>query len=79
VEGGIAYLGYVYVVYQHFKVRSDKAIYAGDHITGKADIAKGKGVPASVTMLVDGAPLGEGIREATPLITALGKDRCWGE
>ena len=28
--------------------------------TGKADIANGKGVPASVTLLVDGAPVGKG-------------------
>jgi hypothetical protein len=44
-----------------------QAIPEGDHIfsfefkpTGKADIAKGKGVPASITLLVDGAPVGKG-------------------
>jgi hypothetical protein len=56
------------------KCDPDKAIHEGDHIfsseinpTGKAEIAKGKGVPASVTLLVDGAPLGEGVRESTHL------------
>ena len=28
--------------------------------TGKADIAKGKGVPGSITLLLDGAPVGKG-------------------
>jgi arylsulfatase len=72
VQDGKLTYGYISVVDQRSKVQSGKAIHEGDNIfsfefnpTGKADIAKGKGVPASVTLLVDGAPLGEGVREST--------------
>ena len=53
--------GYNYVADQRFKVQSNSAIPEGDHIfsfeftpTGKADIAKGKGVPANIKLFVDG-------------------------
>jgi arylsulfatase len=72
VQVGKLTYGYIYAVAQRFKVQSDKAILEGDHIfsfefnpTDKAEIAKGKGVPASVTLLVDGARLGERVREST--------------
>ena len=52
VQNGKLTYGYNYVADQRFKVQSDKGIPEGDHIfsfefkpTGKADIAKGKGVP----------------------------------
>jgi hypothetical protein len=67
VEDGKLTYGYNYVAAQRFKVRSDKAIPEGDHIfsveftpTGKPDIAKGKGVPATITLFVDGKPVGKG-------------------
>ena len=54
VQGGKLTYGYNYVADQRFKVQSDRSIPEGDHIfsfefkpTGKADIAKGKGVPAT--------------------------------
>ena len=71
---------------QRFKVQSDNAIPEGDHIfsfefkpTGKADIAKGKGVPAEVTLLVDGAPVGKGDLPVTiPLSLGLSAGVCVG-
>jgi len=86
VQGGKLTYGYNYVADQRFKVQSDKAIPEGDHIfsfefkpTGKADIAKGKGVPASVTLLVDGAPVGKGDLPVTiPLSLGLSAGVCVG-
>jgi arylsulfatase len=60
--------GYNYVADQHFKVQSNGGgVPEGDHIfsfeftpTGKPDIAKGKGVPARVKLLIDGKEVGSG-------------------
>jgi arylsulfatase A-like enzyme len=67
VQDGRLTYGYNYVADQHFKVQSDAAIPEGSHIfsfefipTGKPDIAKGKGVPATVKLFVDGKPVGTG-------------------
>jgi arylsulfatase len=67
VQGGKLVYGYNYVADQRFKVQSASAIPEGDHIfsfeftpTGKPDIAKGKGVPATVKLFVDGKPIGSG-------------------
>jgi arylsulfatase len=73
--------GYNYVADQRFKVQSNGAgIPEGDHIftfeftpTGKADIAKGKGVPAKIKLLVDGKSVAEGDLPVTiPLSLGLG-------
>jgi arylsulfatase len=67
VEDGKLTYGYNYVADQHFKVQADSAIPEGDHIfsfeftpTGAPDIAHGRGVPANIKLLVDGAPVGTG-------------------
>jgi arylsulfatase len=75
VDGGFAFYvkdgrltyGYNYVADQRFRVTSDSVIPAGDHIfsfefipTGKPDIAKGRGVPATIKLFVDGQPVGTG-------------------
>ena len=94
VDGGFAFYvqadkltyGYNYVADQRFKVQSDGAIPEGDHIfsfefkpTGKADIDRGKGVPASVTLLVDGEPVGKGDLPVTiPLSLGLSASVCIG-
>jgi hypothetical protein len=86
VQGGKLTYGYNCVADQRFKVQSDKAVPEGDHIfsfefkpTGKADIAKGQGVPASVTLLVDGAPVGKGDLPVTiPLSLGLSAGVCVG-
>jgi arylsulfatase A-like enzyme len=59
--------GYNYVADSYFKVESNQPLPSGRHIfsfqfepTGPADIAKGKGTPAKITLLVDGKPVGEG-------------------
>jgi hypothetical protein len=79
-DGRLTY-GYNYVADQRFKVESkDKAIPEGDHVfsfeftpTGKPDIAKGKGVPANIKLLVDGKVVGEGDLPVTiPLSLGLG-------
>jgi arylsulfatase len=48
-------------------VQSDAAIPEGEHVfsfefkpTGKPDIPNGKGVPAKITLYVDGEPVGQG-------------------
>jgi arylsulfatase len=86
VQGGKLTYGYNYVAEQRFKVQSDKSIPEGDHIlsfefkpTGKADIAKGKGVPASITLLVDGASVGKGnLPVSIPLSLGLSAGVCVG-
>jgi len=86
VQGGKLTYGYNYVTQQHFKVQSDKPIPEGDHIfsceftpTGKADISKGKGVPAKITLLLDGAPVGGGDLPVTiPLTIGLAGGICVG-
>ncbi|MGE0848790.1 MAG: arylsulfatase [Hyphomicrobiaceae bacterium] len=66
-DGKLTY-GYNYVADRRFKVQSNgKGIPEGNHIfsfefepTGKADVAKGRGVPARIKLLVDGKPIAEG-------------------
>ena len=62
-DGQLTY-GYNYVADQRFVVRADGKVPAGDHIlsfefepTGKPDIAKGRGAPGTITLLVDGDPI----------------------
>ena len=86
VQGGKLIYGYNYVAERHFKVQSDKPIPEGDHIfsvqfapTGPADIPKGKGVPAKITLLIDGAPVGSGDLPVTiPLSIGLAGGVCVG-
>jgi arylsulfatase len=67
-------------------VQSDKALPEGDHIfsfefkpAGAADIAKGKGVPATITLFVDGTPVGRGDLPVTiPLSLGLAAGVCVG-
>ena len=67
VQDGKLTYGYNYVADQRFKVQSDRPLPEGDHIfsfefrpTGAADVSKGRGVPATITLFVDGAPVGHG-------------------
>jgi arylsulfatase len=86
VQNGKLTYGYNYVADQRFKVQSDTAIPDGDHIfsfeftpTGKADISKGKGVPASIKLFVDGSPVGSGNLPVTiPLQLGLAAGVCVG-
>ncbi len=87
VQDGKLTYGYNYVAEQHFKVQSASgAIPEGEHIlsfeftpTGKPDIAKGKGVPAKVTLFVDGKPVGSGDLPVTiPLSLGLSAGICVG-
>jgi arylsulfatase len=86
VQGGRLTYGYNYVADKRFKIVSDKTIPEGEHIfsfefkpTGKADVAKGKGVPAAITLLVDGAPVGSGDLPVTiPLSLGLSAGVCVG-
>jgi arylsulfatase len=79
-DGKLTY-GYNYVADQRFKVESKGgAIPEGDHVfsfeftpTGKAEIGKGKGVPAHIKLLVDGKSVAEGDLPVTiPLSLGLG-------
>ena len=65
-DGKLTY-GYNYVAEQRFRIQSDRAVPAGDHVlsfefvpTGPADVAHGKGTPATVTLFVDGEKVGQG-------------------
>ena len=86
VEGGKLTYGYNYVAEQRFKVQADLPIPEGDHIfsfefkpTGAADMAKGKGVPATITLLVDATPVGKGDLPVTiPLSLGLSAGVCVG-
>ncbi|MGV7216696.1 arylsulfatase [Bradyrhizobium sp. UFLA05-112] len=86
VQNGKLTYGYNYVADQRFKVQSDTAIPEGDHIfsfeftpTGKADIPKGRGVPASIKLFVDGNPIGNGDLPVTiPLSLGLAAGVCVG-
>jgi arylsulfatase len=86
VKGGRLVYGYNYVADERFKVQSDEAIPEGDHIfsfefipTGKADIAKGKGVPATIKLFVDGSQVGTGDLPVTiPLNLGLSAGVCVG-
>jgi arylsulfatase len=79
-DGKLTY-GYNYVADQRFKVEAGKAgIPEGDHVfsfeftpTGKPDIGKGKGAPATVKLLIDGKEVGSGKLPVTiPLSLGLG-------
>src|SRR5262249_47245185 len=86
VQGGKLTYGYNYVADKRFKVQSDSTIPEGDHIfsfqfspIGKADIPKGKGVPATISLFVDGAPVGKGDLPVTiPLSLVLAAGVCAG-
>lgn len=87
VQDGKLTYGYNYVADQRFKVQSNGAgIPEGDHIfsfeftpTGKPDIPKGKGVPASIKLLIDGKPIGTGDLPVTiPLSLGLAAGVCVG-
>jgi arylsulfatase len=67
VQDGKLTYGYNYVADQRFKIQSDRRVPEGDHVfsfeftpTGKPDIPKGKGVPASLKLFIDGRPAGGG-------------------
>jgi arylsulfatase A-like enzyme len=72
--------GYNYVADQRFKVESESTVPEGDHVlsfeftpTGKPDLAKGKGVPATIKLFVDAKAVGEGRLPVTiPLSLGLG-------
>jgi arylsulfatase A-like enzyme len=80
VQNGKLTYGYNYVADSHFKVESSQPLPTGRHIfsiqfdpTGPADVAKGKGTPAKITLLVDGTSVGEGSLPVTiPLSLGLG-------
>lgn len=87
VQDGKLTYGYNYVADQRFKVQSNGAgIPEGDHIfsfeftpTGKPDIPKGKGVPASIKLLIDGKPIATGDLPVTiPLSLGLAAGVCVG-
>src|SRR6185312_9103923 len=79
VKDGKLVYGYNYCADQRFRVQSEASIPEGDHIfsfeftpTGKPDIAKGRGVPANIKLLVDGKPVGSGdLPVTTPLSLGL--------
>ena len=78
-EGKLTY-GYNYVADQRFKVQADSTVPPGEHVlsfeftpTGKPDVANGKGVPAKITLFVDGQAVGSGDLPVTiPLQPGLG-------
>jgi hypothetical protein len=80
VQNGKLTYGYNYVADSHVKVESSQSLPAGRHIfsfqfdpTGPADVAKGNGTPAKITLLVDGKPVGDGTLPVTiPLSLGLG-------
>jgi arylsulfatase A-like enzyme len=67
VRDGVLIYGYNYVAALYFHVRASSPLPAGEHLlcvevrpTGPAEVAAGKGAPAHVRLLVDGALVGEG-------------------
>ncbi len=86
VKDGKLVYGYNYLTDHYFTVRSRDALPAGEHIlsfefepTGKADTAHGKGVPARIKLLMDGAVIGKGDLSVTiPLRIGLGAGICVG-
>ncbi|GAA1055070.1 arylsulfatase [Agromyces luteolus] len=67
VQDGRLVYTYNYVAAEYFHVRSDTDVPAGTHIlsmefapTGEPSIREGKGTPATVTLFVDGEPIGSG-------------------
>ena len=65
---------------------ADSAVPEGDHVfsfefkpTGKPDLAKGKGVPATITLYVDGKSVGKGDLPVTiPMSLGLAAGVCIG-
>ncbi|GAA4754900.1 arylsulfatase [Sphingomonas daechungensis] len=86
VQNGRLTYGYNYVSDQRFKIQSDETIPAGEHVfgfeftpTGAPDFANGKGVPATITLFVDGKSVGSGDLPVTiPLSLGLGAGICVG-
>ena len=87
VEGGKLTYGYNYVAEQRFKVQAELAHsrrrphlqlrVQADRLA--AEIAKGKGVPAAITLLVDTTPVGKGDLPVTiPLSLGLSAGVCVG-
>ena len=84
-DGKLTY-GYNYCADQRFRVVADSPIPEGEHVfsfefvpTGKPDIAKGRGVPATVNLLVDGKRVGSGDLPVTiPLSLGLAAGVCIG-
>lgn len=75
VDGGFSmylkdhklHYAYNYVADQRFDIESEREVPEGRHAlsfdfrpTGKADVLKGKGTPADITLLLDGRPIGKG-------------------
>ena len=65
VQDGKLTYGYNYVADTRFKVQSETDIPAGEHVfsfefvpTGPADMAKGRGVPATIKLFVDAEQVG---------------------
>ena len=79
VQNGKLTYGYNYVAAARFKVQSDKPVPEGEHVfsfeftpTGQPDVAKGKGVAASIKLFVDGEAVGAGELPVTiPLLMGL--------
>ena len=74
-EGKLRYT-YNYVADQHFHILSDTEVPTGKHIlsfefapTGPAEPLKGKGTPGTITLFVDGQPVGSGELPVTMPIT----------
>jgi arylsulfatase len=67
VQDGKLTYGYNYVADTHTRIVSTQPLPSGHHIlscefepTGAPDVKNGKGTPAKITLLVDGAPVGSG-------------------
>jgi arylsulfatase A-like enzyme len=76
VQDGRLRYTYNYVADQHFHIVSDSEVPSGKHIlsfefrpTGKAEPMKGKGTPGTITLFVDGEPVGSGELPVTMPIT----------
>ena len=84
-DGKLTY-GYNYCADARYKVIADSAVPEGDHVfsfefkpTGKPDLAKGKGVPATITLYVDGKSVGKGDLPVTiPMSLGLAAGVCIG-
>jgi arylsulfatase A-like enzyme len=86
MQGGKLRYTYNYVAQDHYKVESTAPIPSGHHFlsfefkpTGKADVAKGKGTPGTVRLLVDGKEVGKGDLPVTiPISLGLGAGAAVG-
>jgi arylsulfatase len=85
-DGKLTY-GYNYVADRRFKIEAgDGKISEGDHVfsfqfkpTGKAAPLKGKGAPGTITLFIDGKPVGNGELPVTiPLTMGLSAGVCVG-